>query len=275
MKIHRQIGIGPVALHTQTLELFALNIDPTGGKFAAFLTEFNNRHVVLVAALGAVLLFDLPFNRQAMAVPSGDIAGVFAHHLLRAHNHIFQDFVERVADVQMPVRIRRAIVQGKGRAACFGPQLAVNVHFGPTVQPLGLALGQSGAHREIGAWQVQSLFIFGGVGAHMRRPFQQHVRNLGGAKHVSTLARQRYPQRAGDIIRICAQTIINALIDLQNLTNKRGPPASSEPKYARRRRRNLPEKRIHRSWRPTPRKVTFFAQATGQSSAHQCLGPPR
>jgi hypothetical protein len=39
---------------------------------------------VLVLALGAVLLLDLPFDRQAVAVPAGHVVGVLAQHLLAA-----------------------------------------------------------------------------------------------------------------------------------------------------------------------------------------------
>ena len=111
MVVHRQIGVVPVARDAKALEFGALHINPAFGKAAAFLAEIDDVHIVFVQALGAVLLFDLPFNRQAVAIPTGHIARIFAHHLLAAHHHVFQNFVQRMADVQMAVRIGRAIVQ--------------------------------------------------------------------------------------------------------------------------------------------------------------------
>ena len=111
MVVHRQIGVVPVARDAKALEFSALHINPAFSKAAAFLAEIDDVHIVFVQALGAVLLFDLPFNRQAVAIPTRHIACVFAHHLLAAHHHVFQNFVQRMADVQMAVRIGRAIVQ--------------------------------------------------------------------------------------------------------------------------------------------------------------------
>ena len=142
VEIHRQIGVRPVSGNPQTLELITLDIDPAFGKLATFLTEVDDIHLILVAAPGAVLFFDFPFNRQAVAIPARHIAGVPAHHLLRPHNHILEDLVQCMANMQMPVRIRRAIVQGEGLAA-FGlvAQAVIDPDLFPTRQPLGLAFG--------------------------------------------------------------------------------------------------------------------------------------
>ena len=80
--IHSQIGIVPLASDTQALEFIALNINPAFSEFAAFLAQLNHRHVIFVFALSAVLFFDLPFNRQPMAIPTRNITAVLAHHLL-------------------------------------------------------------------------------------------------------------------------------------------------------------------------------------------------
>ena len=169
VEIHRQIGVFPIAGDPQTFEFFALDIDPAFGKGPAFLTEIDDRHVVLVLALFAVLLFDLPFDRQPVTIPTGDIARVMAHHLVRAHNHVFQDFVQRMTDVQMPVGIGWAVMQHKGRAALLFAQAVIDADLFPLGQPVGLALGQSGSHREIGLGKVQRLFVVGSLGAHFGR----------------------------------------------------------------------------------------------------------
>ena len=39
---HRQVGVIPIALHAQTLEALALQINKFGGKFARFFAEGGN-----------------------------------------------------------------------------------------------------------------------------------------------------------------------------------------------------------------------------------------
>ena len=70
---HGGVVIVPVAEHAQALELLALGVDPERGELPAFPAELQDRHRVLVPAVGAVVLLDLPFDRQAVAVPAGDV----------------------------------------------------------------------------------------------------------------------------------------------------------------------------------------------------------
>jgi hypothetical protein len=72
----------PIALDAETAELAALNIDPAFGKLAAFAAELDDRTASLSLALGAILLLDLPFDRQAMAVPARNVRRILAEHLL-------------------------------------------------------------------------------------------------------------------------------------------------------------------------------------------------
>ena len=121
VEIHRQIGVFPIAGDAQTLEFFPLDVHPALGEFAAFLTEIDNVHVVLIAALLAVLLFDLPLNRQTVAIPTRHIARIKTHHLVAANDHVLDRLVQRVTDMQMTVRIGRSVVQGERLAAAvFG-----------------------------------------------------------------------------------------------------------------------------------------------------------
>ena len=89
LKRHGGVGVVPITQNAQPLKLFALNGHPFFGKAAAFGAKFAGWHIVFVEPFIAILLFDFPFNRQAVAVPAGHISGVLAHHLLRAHNHVF------------------------------------------------------------------------------------------------------------------------------------------------------------------------------------------
>jgi len=54
-----------------------------GGVFAAALAEFALGDLVLAAALAPELLLDLPFDRQAVAVPAWDIVDVIAEQEAR------------------------------------------------------------------------------------------------------------------------------------------------------------------------------------------------
>ncbi len=113
---HGRVGVVPVAVDAEALELLALHVDPVLGEGAAFLAELDHRpDVVLVLALGAVLLLDLPFDRQAVAVPARHIVGIVAEHLLRARDDVLQDLVERVADMDVAVGVGRAVMQDEFR----------------------------------------------------------------------------------------------------------------------------------------------------------------
>ena len=151
---HRLIWIFPIADDAEALELFPLDIDPLGGEVAALGAEFDDGHGVLIQALLAVLLFDLPFDRQAVAVPTRHVVGIEAGHLARADDGVFEDLIERVADVEMAVGIRRTVMQDEFLAALRGlPQKIVHVHLLPAREQLGLELRQTGLHREVGGGQ--------------------------------------------------------------------------------------------------------------------------
>ena len=112
----------PVAFDAEPLELLALHLDPMLGIGAAFLAERDHRRgirqVRLRLVLGAiVLLLDLPFDRQAVAVPARHVVGVVAEHLLAARHQVLEDLVERVPDMDVAVGVRRAVVQDEFRPA--------------------------------------------------------------------------------------------------------------------------------------------------------------
>ena len=116
---HRRIGVVPIAHDTKAFEFLALDVNPMVCELTAFLAELRNRNLILILAFGAVLLFDLPLDRQAVAIPTRYIIRVFTHHLLRSVDHIFQDLVQGVTDMEIAVRVWRAIMQNK-RLASFG-----------------------------------------------------------------------------------------------------------------------------------------------------------
>ncbi len=158
--LHRRVVIVPVTVDAEALELLALDRDPVIGEGPALAPELDDRDLVLVLLLGAVLLLDLPLDRQAVAVPARDIVAVLAQHLLGAADQVLQDLVERVADMQVAVGVGRAVVQHELRAAlALLAKPVPQLHVGPALQELGLLLGQARTHGEIGLRQENAGFI--------------------------------------------------------------------------------------------------------------------
>ena len=164
-KAHRRVGMLPVADDAEAFELLALHGEPVLGIGAAFLAERDHRlrvlQVRLLLALGAVvLLLDLPFDRQAVTVPARHVIGIETEHLLRARDDVLEHLVERGADVDVAVRVGRAIVQDElGALLRGGAELLIEPLAVPALEELRLFLRQAGAHREIRLRQEQGLGI--------------------------------------------------------------------------------------------------------------------
>ena len=171
------------SLDAQPLELLALHGDPVIGEGAALATELADRHLVLVLLLGAVFLLDLPYDRQAVAVPARHVVGVLAQHLLGARDEVLQDLVQRMADVEMAVGVGGAVMQHElGTPLALRAQALEQVHVRPALQQLRLLLGEAGTHGEVGLGQENAGFIvgchdvlseFGAGGAGGRRTLRQ------------------------------------------------------------------------------------------------------
>ena len=77
-----------------------------------------------------------------MAVPTGDVLRIKAGQLARFDNHVFQYFVQRMADMQFTVRIRGPVMQDKqGLSMARDPKLFVQTNIRPTLSPSGFAFG--------------------------------------------------------------------------------------------------------------------------------------
>ena len=151
---HGGVGMPPVALDAEAPEILALLADPVVGELAAFLAELDDGHGVLVLALGAILLLDLPFDGEPVAVPARNVIGVLAQHLLGTVDHVLQDLVEGGADMDGAVGIRRPVMEHEFRPALRGgAKLLEQLHLLPALQGRRLALRQVGAHGEIRARQ--------------------------------------------------------------------------------------------------------------------------
>jgi len=158
---HGQIGIVPLAENSQTFELRALDVDEFFGVHAAGAALFHLRQAGFLAAQ---FLVDLVFDGQTVAVPPRHEHAVEAGHVLGLDDNVLDDFIERRAQMDVAVGVRRAVVQDIRRAA-FGrrPDFAVNIHFFPFFKHLRLALGQIGFHRKIGLGKIQRLFVIHGA----------------------------------------------------------------------------------------------------------------
>jgi hypothetical protein len=108
---HRQVRVVPFAQHAHPDEVLLLAGNLFGRIGArARLHQFGR--LVL-----AVLFFDLDLDRHAVAVPARHVARVKTRHLAALDHHVLQDLVDRMADVQVAVGVRRAVMQDPHRAA--------------------------------------------------------------------------------------------------------------------------------------------------------------
>ena len=162
--VHREVRVVPVAEHAQPLELGALDRDPFGGVVAAFGAELGAGDVVLVELALAVRFLDLPFNRQAVAVPAGHVGRVLAEQRLRADDDVLEDLVHRVAHVDVAVCVGRAVVEDEARRACAGgADLVVEAGLLPFREDLGFLAREAGFHGEVGAGEEDGVFVVGHV----------------------------------------------------------------------------------------------------------------
>ena len=159
-QVHGGVAVWPVAEYAEAAELGFLDRHPVRGIGSAFGAEIEDRDGVLVLFLRPVLLLDLPFDRQAVAVPAWDIVGVEAAHLTGAVDDVLEDLVQRGADMQMAVRVRRAVMQDEFFAVFRGrAQLAPQVHRLPPGEHGRLLVRQVATHREAGGGQEDGAAI--------------------------------------------------------------------------------------------------------------------
>ena len=116
----------PVAEHADALEVGHLLRDLLGRVGAAL-----GLHLVARQAAAEGLL-DRVLDRQAVAVPARRVARVEAGELARLDDHVLQDLVGGVADVQLAVRVGRAVVQDEaGPAVARFAQALVDAFVAP------------------------------------------------------------------------------------------------------------------------------------------------
>ena len=166
-EIHRGVGIVPFPAATEPLDLFALNAQPMGGKSTAIAAKLIGGHVFLRLALGAVFLFHLPFDGQAVTIPARHVRRILAQHGLRADDEILQDVIEAGAGMNVAIGVDRPIVQHEQRTAFgTGADFSVKVHLLPAREPIGLRSRKARLHRKIRGRKKQrgAVIARGGLG---------------------------------------------------------------------------------------------------------------
>src|SRR2546425_6128191 len=99
-RLHRDVGIVPVAEHAQALELATLDVDEAERVFPTLAALLDRIHRVTHVDAGLVeteLLVDLVLDRQSVTVPARHVDGVESGHRAGLDDHGLQDLVQDVA----------------------------------------------------------------------------------------------------------------------------------------------------------------------------------
>ena len=148
-KVHGAVRVTPVAQHAKPDEFGFLPFNLLGSVGTAQLTRLVRRQVLAVGD------FDFVLDWQTVAVPTRNIRRVETRKGFRADDHVLENLVDGVTDVNIAVGIGRTVVQNElwTILANFA-QLLVQANAVPALQSLRLALGQAGLHWEGGVRKV-------------------------------------------------------------------------------------------------------------------------
>ena len=152
LKIHCQIRLVPVADNPHALKIFTLVIDLFRRIVTTLLTKLGSGHFM---SRLTHLLFNIEFNWKTVTIPPRNIRCIKTRKGFRLGNNIFENLVNGVANMQLPVRIGRPIVQNKRGLACAScAHFLIEPHALPLLEPLWLTLGQVSLHGKRCLWQV-------------------------------------------------------------------------------------------------------------------------
>ncbi len=106
--------------------------------------------------------FDLVFDRQAVAIPAWHVGRVEPGQGFGAHDDVFQQFIHRMAEVNIAIGIGRAVVQHEARAAFGGgADFVVQLLFLPGLDPARFTLGQVAPHGKGRVGHVEGFAVIG------------------------------------------------------------------------------------------------------------------
>ena len=156
--VQREIGIFPIAQDTEALELCALDVDVFARVgIAGFADGSGIRRRV---ARLAQILHHLKFDRQAVAIPAGNVRRTESTQRFRLDDDVFQNFVNGVADMNIAVGERRAVVQDEFRFAfARGLDGLIKINRLPFLETLRFAGHQIGFHGKVRLRQIQCILV--------------------------------------------------------------------------------------------------------------------
>eukprot|EP00968_Pinguiococcus_pyrenoidosus_P022263 scaffold3100_cov248-Pinguiococcus_pyrenoidosus.AAC.18 len=138
LRLEREVRVFPVPPHAVAHEGLLLPPHRLDSKVPRFLAQLRRREVLLLVLLQS--LQHLELDRQAVAVPPGDVADLAALQGVELVDDVLQNLVQRVADVQVAVGVGRAIMQREGLSRRLLPQLLVDALLLPIRLDLRLSL---------------------------------------------------------------------------------------------------------------------------------------
>ena len=152
-----QVRIIPVAKDTKAAERSTLGVNPFSGKNLGTGPDFGG-----LEALG--FFNDLEFDRQSVAVPTGNIGALVAGHRLALNHEILENLVQGSSHMHIAVGERRSVVQDETiRVGFFALRndLLVKLAVFPFFEAGRLAFHQISTHRKFGFGQIQRGFVAG------------------------------------------------------------------------------------------------------------------
>ena len=153
--VHGEVRIVPITQYTQANKIFFLSLYLLGCVGTRFGQYIGGGQIF------SKLLFDLNFDRHTVAIPAGYVLRVKAFQLTCLDDHVLEDFVHRMTDVNIAVGIGRAVMQDKLGSARRGfADALIQFFLLPLRDPLRLALGKITPHREGRLGHVDRIFAF-------------------------------------------------------------------------------------------------------------------
>ena len=153
---HGQIGIVPLAQDPEALEISCLSFQ---GLRRVFTTGALIATGGMLAFLAPSFAVDIQLDRQSMAVVPRNVRRIEAHHRARLDDKVFQDLVQCCAEMNIGIRVRRAVVKDEFLSAGRDRRESRRrAQLGPFLQSGRFALGQIRLLRKAGLRKVDGLF---------------------------------------------------------------------------------------------------------------------
>ncbi len=140
---HGEVRIVPLTENAESFEVARLALQRVLSVLATDATESLDAQVVLLLAFLIERFFDVRLDRQSVAVVTRNVGCVEAHHRARFDDEVFENLVHRCAEMDVGVRVWRAIVHDELRPALTrAPDQMVEIELIPLLEAHGFALRQ-------------------------------------------------------------------------------------------------------------------------------------